>query len=151
MGNEFLVELVQSWAQALESSLAVSNWCQENAGAAPGVWEGLDVHNAPGRSDCPFIALDPVGGTEGAESEAESYTVMVCLGLSDRTVSETGRRVAHQGQKLLLGGFKPVVMGVLETLAQEYSIGRNTFRCVNPEAGFWELDMEITVTTDNPI
>jgi len=151
MENEFLTELVKSWADALESSLAVSGWCEENAGAAPGIWEGLNVHNAPSRNDCPFIALDPLGGDEGAENEVESYTVMVCLGLSDRTVTETGRRVAYQGQKLLIGGFKPVVMGVLETLAQEYSIGRNKFSCVNPESGFWELDMEITVTVDNPI
>jgi hypothetical protein len=92
-------DIAHSWLEALSSSLALANFCQDNFGKAPTIWLGYPMTDKPGQQIAPYVVVIPVKDSGGFEVAASVSTVLVGLGLVDKETEAVGDAVEHRGYK----------------------------------------------------
>jgi hypothetical protein len=72
-----MVTLYQLLTVALADSNTVRGWAVQHYGTPAKIYEGYDVDNPPGESECPFVAIYPVSRATGQAQEYKRHSFMV--------------------------------------------------------------------------
>jgi len=93
--NLTYAEIIRTAMTAVRDSTTLQQWCMENYGKVPAIYNDLSPMESPVESDCPVVAFAPIGGENGQDEAPFSRGFMVRVALSDDEVDEetdeTGR------------------------------------------------------------
>lgn len=141
--------IAAAWALALESCVALNDYCQEQFGVLPAIFEGLDVSDLPGAKDAPYVIIAPFGVKGGPEAERTEIAVHVACGALYRTRPGTAGRITRitSGTRME-EEFWPLVRQALEDSGADVAPQEIEFEMDAPDDGFVELRAAITITED---
>lgn len=136
--------IAREWTKALESSVALNDFCRERFGREPSLFVSMDPRDLPGRKDCPYIALLPMGKKCGVEAEDEEFSLSVFLGIEDGTRRHEGRVFEYRGAAMLEEEMNPLVLQALAD-SGEHSPDAVEYQLGPVDTAFWQLENLITV------
>jgi len=71
---------------ALKADSSLEEWCQDNYGKSPIIYNGINPEDLPGIDDYPLIVLRQSGKKGGKSAEFESLEIVMICGLFDEDV-----------------------------------------------------------------
>ena len=151
--------IVETAMRGIEESQELQKWCMDIYGMEPCIHNELDPMTPPHESDCPFIAICPIGGSSGEDRSSYQRGFMVHVAVSDpgrvERRDELGRIVwlEYLGTKrvsyLLEALVYPAIVSGFE--AAGYALSTESEEIMSPDVTLFEARSAITIDIDRCI
>ena len=151
--------IVETAMRGIEESPELQKWCMDIYGMEPCIHNELDPMTPPHESDCPFIAICPIGGSSGEDRSSYQRGFMVHVAVSDpgrvERHDELGRIVwlEYLGTKrvsyLLEALVYPAIVSGFE--AAGYALSTESEEIMSPDVTLFEARSAITIDIDRCI
>lgn len=90
-----LQSITDAWAEALEKSDAIKQYCREHYGKTPVIVIGGNPRESPDFTYCPYIVLMNGAKIEGDDQSTLSYTVGVAWGIKNAHLIVDGKEIPN--------------------------------------------------------
>lgn len=151
--------IVETAMRGIEESPELQKWCMDIYGMEPCIHNELDSMTPPHESDCPFIAICPIGGSSGEDRSSYQRGFMVHVAVSDHNRVERyddrgrcvwreylgTRRVSHLLEALVY----PAIVTAFERMG--YALSTESEEIMSPDVTLFEARSAITIDIDRCI
>jgi hypothetical protein len=149
-------QIVTVFADALAADTTLNDYCQAQFGKDVTIYIGYNGQSLPGKTNCPYVVLNPDQKVEGADETVYQYTLTVDWAIANETQTTGGKIVKLNGVEQCdrLG---QLILACLNQISGDHPIASVVYRIAATKAEATALcpqnvgQMRLTINIARPI